>query len=504
MGMGRLRSALAAAGMFATLGLAESASAATYTVNDADDVADAVPNDGVCDAAGPDGCTLRAAVQTAAAVGSSGDDVVELPFDVTLTLGAELSASGNGNLTIRGTGVGRQEIDAADASRVLQASTIDVTLEDLLLSDGEAEHASEFRGGAIHFSADDDDVLHLENTRVESSESVPTVAAQAQGGGIYVTGDQPTLSLAGSEVVGNTAGDGTHSGVGGGIAIGGANVPTVVASNSLIDSNVAVGGAPDALGGGLYVSGNAGTAPFGSVTLTNSTVSENSAGGAGTSTVARGGGIYLDGAFGAPDLSLLGTTGIEDNEAGGGSGDALGEGGGVTVDEDGGTVTLSGATIQNNSAGGADELADGEGSGRGGGLYSLSAVDATDATFLNNEAGVRSSIPEWTTPSAAAAESLSTTRRASSASATACSRATAPARAPRRTPTAARSGPRWTARWRSPDRASCSTRPAAPAAPSAASATRPRAIPTRSATRALSRTARAATAPACTRPPTAP
>ena len=384
----RLRSLAAAlAGMLVGFTVPEVASATTYTVNDASDVADAAPGDGVCDATGPAGCTLRAAVETAANASSSGDDLIELPFDVSIALG-ELATTGNGALTIRGTGGGRRAIDAGDSSRVLSATGVPVTLEHLVLRNGRADEALEYQGGAVAYTGSDPShLLRLDDSRVEDSEAMPPGAVQSQGGGVFVNGG--ALELTGSEVSGNTAGDGDSSGVGGGVYVVTAS-PDVSLTDSSISDNAALGGPPGARGGGLFVVNSGGVSPFGSVTLDSSTVSGNRAGGDGTATTGTGGGIYVAGSpDAAPSLVVTGGQ-IQDNIAGGGSGDAQGMGGGIAANDGGGGISLDGVSVMGNRAGGADTIADGTGPGSGGGVLTRSPLEATNTTFQDNRAGVTS------------------------------------------------------------------------------------------------------------------
>ena len=107
-----------------TLGLiliaASPAKAATFVVNDVNDVQDATAGDGICETALGNGvCTLRAAITEANAL--AGPDIITLPAGTyTTTLagaGENLNASGdydiNSDITINGAGAGTTIVQAA-------------------------------------------------------------------------------------------------------------------------------------------------------------------------------------------------------------------------------------------------------------------------------------------------------------------------------------------------------------------------------------------------------
>jgi len=99
-------------------------SADTYTVTSTADIADPTPLDGICD-----GCTLRAAIQTANA--HAGADEIILPaglFRLSLTgtgedacLTGDLDITGLGALTITGAGREATIIDGLSSDRVFHA-----------------------------------------------------------------------------------------------------------------------------------------------------------------------------------------------------------------------------------------------------------------------------------------------------------------------------------------------------------------------------------------------
>jgi hypothetical protein len=122
-------------------------------------------------------------------------------------------------------------------------------------------------------------------------------------------------------------------------------------------------------GGGIF---NAGT-----LTLTNSTVSGNFAGGAaGSYPTAAGGGIYNGGA-----LTVTGSTLRGNSALGVGGANPIALGGGIF---NGGALTVTNSTLSGNSAsasGGIDEYP-----GRGGGIFNGGALTLTSSTLSGNSA----------------------------------------------------------------------------------------------------------------------
>lgn len=158
---------------------------------------------------------------------------------------------------------------------------------------------------------------------------------------------QRSVSLIGLTLTGGSANPsstgGTYKGVG--VQIGA--YFNLTATNCAIVGNVSNA----ALGAGIYVQG-------GRLTLIDSVVSDNSAGGAAS----LGGGIYVDGG----DLTLTRTT-VANNSAA--------VGGGVYLK--GGSAFLDGALLSGNAAT----------SGAGGGLYNFAGyLDVENASFLANSA----------------------------------------------------------------------------------------------------------------------
>ena len=265
----------------------------------------------------------------------------------------------------------------------MDASTT-VVLENLEISGGQApqDAAGDAQGGGIYTSGN----LELDNVVLENSNAGGANGSAGQGGGIY----------------GGAGGTG-FSGLGGGIYVAAAGGVTL--NNSTLSNDIAQGGGGGGggagglggtggtggagLGGGIYV------AAAGGVTLNNSTLSNDIAqggggGGAGTGGTGviggtggagQGGGIYVAAAGGvtlnsstlANDKAQGGVGGVGGTGGAGGIGGA-GLGGGLASD---GTATLTNCTVSGNST-----------YSQGGGLeiYSGTAT-LTNCTVSGNSAG---------------------------------------------------------------------------------------------------------------------
>jgi hypothetical protein len=214
----------------------------------------------------------------------------------------------------------------------------------------------------------------------------------AGGGGLYATGGSVDISasmLASNRATGGGGGDGvvtcfgsycTRSGNGGsgGEGLGGGlyvNGSALTISTSTIATNQGTGGSGGAygyggsgLGAGLYnggtltvsnstLSGNSATGPgggidsFGTLTVSNSTLSGNSA--------SNGGAIWNAGTLTVSDSTLSGNTAGQN-------------GAGI---ETGGALTVMGSTLSGNSAGYS-----------GGGIYNYGTVTVSHSTLSGNSA----------------------------------------------------------------------------------------------------------------------
>ena len=279
---------LAAGAALAVAALAPDAAAALITVGSTDDTV-------VADSQ----CTLREALLNAnddaatspdCAAGTGTDDVIDfagLTFPATITLGGtalEISDS----VVIDGPGQTDLTIDANVLSRVFNISDndpglIDVTIQELTLTNGDDTSESSSDGGAVHTE---------ENTTL-TSVTISNSLTAVSGGGVGIVGvppNAPTLTIQGSTITGNTAnccGGGVNvdyafleiadsfitgndaSFVGGGVGLYGAYGATI--TNTTISENEAFGA-----GGGLYFYGGTGI-----VSIENSTITGNTAGAVG-------------------------------------------------------------------------------------------------------------------------------------------------------------------------------------------------------------------------------
>jgi hypothetical protein len=268
------------------------ASGLSLTVNNAADLPDWNPGDGVCETGnGNHVCTLRAAIMEANAY--LGTDVINLQQNgyYTLSRGGEDDNATNGDLDIteRVTIYGHAStVDGGGLDRVFDVPNpfTFLTINDLTIYNGHAH----WHGGGIRNNG----FLTLNNVTIDKN------LADGDGGGIYNTGSASALTATNVDITNNIAnGDGagieTISGnillaassvagneskgsYGGGIDIYTGNV-TLRAST--LNNNVSHGN-----GGGIAAMGT--NAQGALVKMINSTVANNTA-------ASNGGGIYNNG-----------------------------------------------------------------------------------------------------------------------------------------------------------------------------------------------------------------
>ena len=230
-------------------------------------------------------CTLREAFLSAN--GDVGVDACQGGSDPDTVM----LPAGTYDLTVSGDGEGGANTGDLDASEdlTIQGSGAGTTVIRWLPGD-----------------EDPDRVLQFSNNGTDVTVSDLTIsggqATDGAGGGIGTT-LSPSIVLNRVAVVGNRTTTASQL-EGGGVAFGGTGTLTV--TDSLIAENVAGGG-----GGGIYASGS------GTLTLTNMTLSGNNALGAGVDTPG-GGGAFFQG----PDPTFNNAT-ITDNDAGDGNGGGL-------------------------------------------------------------------------------------------------------------------------------------------------------------------------------------
>jgi CSLREA domain-containing protein len=264
----------------ASAALGTSAHAATLTVNSIVDASDASPGNGIC-ASGGNACTLRAALDEAAAI--PGVDTITVPAG-TYQLGAGLGTLPVlSSVTINGAGARATTIRAAAGTRTVSINATS-TLRDLTITGGSLSSASAVVGGGVRITAGD---VTLERVTVRDNQLASSQSAS--GAGIGVEAIEATITLIDSTVSGNTAlghigANNQGAAVGGGIYTAGAGI----IKRSTIANNAAVGGATNyASGGGAKLSGLA-------------TIEQSTFAGNGVATVSdssgfrQGGNLYLN------------------------------------------------------------------------------------------------------------------------------------------------------------------------------------------------------------------
>jgi CSLREA domain-containing protein len=271
---------------------AKPAQAADFRVNSTADAGDALPGNGQCATEIlPEGvrgiCTLRAAIEEANANDVSDTITFSsgLSGTITLTLGRLTIANDNTtgpDLTIHGPEGSGLTVSGNNNSGVFAIAGAEATIDRLTIRDGNT--TTDFGAGA-GINNMIPGTLTLTNSTVSGNTS------HFAGGGIYNAG---TMMITNSTVSGNKVTGYDH---GGGIASFGT---TLTLTNSTVSDNTA-----HLAGGGIYRGG-------GTLTLTNSTVSGNTAGN-------FGGGIYLLG-----DSAKLANTIVAGNAAPSNGPDAFG------------------------------------------------------------------------------------------------------------------------------------------------------------------------------------
>ncbi|CAN5618654.1 hypothetical protein BH10ACI3_BH10ACI3_03660 [soil metagenome] len=314
----------------------------TFTVTKTADT-----NDGSCDA----DCSLREAIG-AANISESNDTIQFDPivFDTARTIaltGGQLPVCNNGSVTVNGTGSGQLVISGNNQSRVMRVFPGgSATLNDLTIADGNATFGpftgcssgpgvdASFGGGGIESAG----TLIINNSVVRNNFVI------GSAGGI--SNSYGKITITNSSIRNNRA----SSSYGGIANFGfGTSLPvTVTILNSQITNNEALGANSDG-GGGL---GNGGR---GTMTLDNSTVSNNT-------SAASGGGIRN-----ANSVLLITNSAISNNKAAGGAGIA---------NSDSGTIAIADSTINANTS-----------SGNGGGIRNFgSVITFTNSTISENSA----------------------------------------------------------------------------------------------------------------------
>jgi hypothetical protein len=220
------------------------------------------------------------------------------------------------------------------------------------------------------------------------------VGEDVQGGGIKVNGGKLDIKV--SEFSGNrVTSDSTHAS-GGGIYV---DNGTVTITYSRLSNNEVQGGGPDGdgFGGGIAIKGK-----NSSVTIINSTLSENTATTSGNNNVneGKGAGIYVgsDGELTLENSTLSDNTATSQNGErglGGGInvnkgtvkitnstllGNTANEGGGINVEDETSTVIILNSTLTGNRATSDDERKG------GGGIFNKGTLEIQNSTLSSNSA----------------------------------------------------------------------------------------------------------------------
>lgn len=362
-------SAFALVAFFISALCAPNALSATYTVNTANDSADAAPGNGICrDISGR--CSFRAAL-TEANLGSN--DTIVLPagsYRQMLVAANEDSNAGGDwdirkSMTITGAGTGNTSLRAANSTGTATERVLDIVLTNIVvnISNLKIENgrktgtpSATTRGGGIKNSG----TLVLNNTIVQANQSpqgggiandgnlavsntmfvfnacITTGSFFCSGGALHSNSpSNGTLLIAGVSFVLNQA---TGDGLGGALSIRGISNYTANISNASITTNASAGALGQ--GAGVYVTTGNGTAD---VTISDTTMSSNEfLGGAADGRL--GGGIAFESFTNGTIDATLSEVSIDDN--------AASDGGGISVNAVGAPVTVAvfNSSITNNRA----------------------------------------------------------------------------------------------------------------------------------------------------------
>src|SRR5919106_360007 len=354
-------------GVSALLGLnaAVASTGVTFVVNDASDRVDQSVSDGVCrSAAGT--CTLRAAIQQTNAL--AGADTIVLPagtYSLAIPpVNQNLADNGDlditDSLSISGAGAASTIVDggtppsgAAPERRGLDrlfevtANGGTVSFSNLAITDG---YAAEYGGG----------ILNNSTAAISLTASTLTGTSAGKTGGAIDNHVGGTLDVQNSTLSGNAA-------LESGSALNNNRDGVVTVSNSIVSANSAAAvGLDEGLTGAGAIANNAELDARGAITVTQSQISDNRAGGA-----RPGAGISNDGA----GILVIDQTTFSKNRS-------TGDGGAIFNGT--GLVTVENSTFTKNSAVDTVALAGGE----GGGMHSNSGgeVVLSGGSFTDNKA----------------------------------------------------------------------------------------------------------------------
>jgi CSLREA domain-containing protein len=298
---------------------ASSAKAVTFTVNTTNDTVDATAGNGICaDSIG--NCSLRAAITESNAL--AGADIISLPagtYTETLVSASDnVNAGGDFDITsdiqIIGAGSAGTIVQANVAPGVatervfhirgaLATTTLNVLIEGVTIQNGRyavntfgagvrvdqgTNHNVTF--GSVVFNANQDaglggglsistaitPTVTITNCTFSNNTSGSSVAATTSGGSAIHVNTASTVNITGTTITGNTATTTVANSFGAGIGITTSGLVTMTIAGSTIRNNIntSVTGAFVAYGGGIFFRD-------GNLTITNSTISGNSATGVG-------------------------------------------------------------------------------------------------------------------------------------------------------------------------------------------------------------------------------
>jgi hypothetical protein len=228
-----------------------------------------------------------------------------------------------------------------------------------------------------------DGELILSNSLVTMNQG-RTGSGTARGGGIYVGGalgsGDVDATIMNCMITNNTAGDDGGDFFGGGLFIGSGTTTDIILSGNTWSGNVAAGMNADDGGCGGAVACDVTGGPV-NIEITDDVFTMNIANNrpsVAAITDASGGALYFNSTDTGDQEDIMVTmtnVTVTTNTAKAGGGSEIGEGGGIYAR--GATVTINGATIQGN-------LASGAGGAQGGGIRFTQAALTADALVVQN------------------------------------------------------------------------------------------------------------------------
>jgi hypothetical protein len=331
----------------------------------------------------------------AVGIDDSGEDANQMgDFDIVAGAG----------LTIQGTGTGPTTIQANEIDRIfhiLSTSTGPVTISNLVLDQGRADHNTGEKGGAIlnegsgsltvtgssftnnsggaggaAIETNGNVATQITDSSFTSGNQCCDSSSQTGGGAIDLSsGGGGSLTITNSEIGASGAanqaqGQSTNPGRGGGIYFAPASNATLSVTDSRIVANAVNSNGGGSQGGGVFIGGATGS----TISFTRTLIDGNSAAPITSTDPARGAGVYIDGP-GATFTDSLITSSTGSVQLGA---DAN-QGSGIFVNSSSGAVKLVGTTVASNGFTG--------GTKSGGGIYNKGTLVLLNSTVDGNSAG---------------------------------------------------------------------------------------------------------------------